>query len=550
MAIHESGHLLNQPGESIKHSYPHNWRSKTPVIFRATDQWFISVDHNGLRKKALSEIEKTAWIPPWGENRINGMIEKRPDWVLSRQRLWGVPIPTFSCQDCESSTADADFMDHVAAVFDEKGADAWYEDGGKGLIPPETKCSHCGSKNIVLDDSIVDVWFESGCSWLAVCEEREELCHADLYLEGSDQHRGWFHSSLLVSIGVAEKAPYKSVLTHGFVLDDNGVPYSKSAIEKAKKAGKKSKYIPPDDVIGKFGAEILRLWVSSTEFRNDIPYSQTILTGLSDFYRKFRNTSRFILGNLGDFDPNKITKDTVQLNTIDQYALAKLDHFVFTVKNAYDNFQFHHVYKAMADYLSTEVSSFYLDVTKDRLYCDKPDSARRQAAQYVLYQIGVSLTKVAAPILCFTAEDIWDHLPKTEGAPNSVHLTTMPSGQSMDEDGDMQKRWSMLFGYRDLVASPLEEFRAQKNRAEQAVVTISPKPEDHKALEELQETLKDVLLVSEIIVSPPNASKTSSVSIKKSEHNHCERCRLYFKTLAKQPEDVCNRCSEALAASP
>ena len=544
--IHETGHLLNEPGEKLKHSYPHNWRSKTPVIFRATDQWFLNVDHNDLRKKSLSEIKKTAWIPPWGENRINGMIEKRPDWVLSRQRLWGVPIPTFSCNDCESSTADGDFMSHVAEVFEKDGADAWYENGGKGFIPEDTQCSHCGSKDLKLDDSIVDVWFESGCSWLAVCQGREELDHADLYLEGSDQHRGWFHSSLLVGIGMTGKAPYKSVLTHGFVLDDNGVPYSKSAIEKAKKAGKKSKYIPPDDVIGKFGAEILRLWVSSTEFRNDIPYSQAILTGLSDFYRKFRNTSRFILGNLGDFDPNVTTKDTVKLNAIDLYALDKLEHFVFTVKQAYENFQFHHVYKAMADYMSTEVSSFYLDVTKDRLYCDKPDSERRKAAQYVLYQIGSSLTKIAAPILCFTAEDVWDHLPKAKGDPDSIHLTTMPSGSKLDEKSERQSTWSVLFKYRDLVASPLEEFRAQKNRAEQAVVTIAPPKADHATLVAHQETLRDVLLVSQILIESPQDDTNPKISIQKSENYHCERCRLYFEVLAKEPADVCKRCSLAL----
>ncbi len=536
--------LLSDAKDSIRHSYPHCWRCKNPVIFRATPQWFISLEQRDLRKRALEEIDKTRFIPPWGRNRIFGMIEHRPDWCLSRQRAWGVPLPVFYCEQCDESLVDGEVMDHVATLFAAEGADAWFRREAKDLIPPETTCEGCGNATFRKEQAIVDVWFESGVSWYAVCEQRPELATpADLYLEGSDQHRGWFHSSLLAGIGVAGHAPYKAVLTHGFVLDEHGNPYSKTEIEKRRKEGKKVDYIPPDDVIGAQGAELLRLWVSSVEFRSDMSYSRTILNQLGESYRKYRNTCRFVLGNLHDFDPGKHAVPRAQLAGLDAWAMARLDDFVARVRKAYDEYEFHVVFRAIVDYVTVELSAFYLDVTKDRVYCDGRDSRSRRAAQTVLHAMAQALATLAAPILAFTAEDVWAHLPRTPRAAESVHLALMPEGVALDAEGALAQKYTGLMMYRARVLAALEPFRAAKHAPLDARVTIKPAIGDRALLTAQLAELPDFFVVSAVVLDPADAAGEPEIIVDQAPGTRCARCWKWHEAGG----EVCPRCAQVLS---
>ena len=540
----EHGYLMNPTTDKLSHSYPHCWRCKSPIIFRATPQWFIQMDHAELRGRARSEDRcASSWVPAWGRERIHAMIANRPDWVLSRQRLWGTPIPVFYCTDCGTEHANADTMEHVAAIFTKQGADAWWELPVAELVPAGTACAKCGGASLEREKDIVDVWFESGVSWLAMAKGHgDDFRHIDLYLEGSDQHRGWFHSSLLVGVGVAEKAPYDTVITHGFVLDENGKEYSKSSIEKAKAEGKKTSYIEPDSVIKKNGAELFRLWVASIEFRGDITYSQTILDGLSEWYRRFRNTARFLLGNLKDFDPSSFTREQVTL-AADRYMLARLDHAVSKIRAAYDAYELHIVHKTLVDFVTVDVSAFYGDITKDRLYSDAPDAPGRRAAQFVQYECLRALATLSAPILCFTAEDVWKYLPKRAGDPDSVHIAEFPA--VLPAIDDLAADFAVLLGWRERVTRALEPFRAAKHKSVDAGVTLHAPAAESGVLERYLAELPDLFIVSSVEIA---AAGEASVVVHEHTGPRCERCWKHYAQLATEPNDVCERCALALRA--
>ena len=543
----DSGHLINPVGETLVHRYPHCWRCKKPVIYRATDQWFVKIDHAALRERALVEIENTEWIPDWGENRIHGMIANRPDWVLSRQRLWGVPIPAFYCEACDTAHADAEVMEHVAEIFgsSEGGSDAWYLKTPAELLPQGYSCTECGKTEFRAEKAIVDVWFESGASWMAVAARDDDHKAIDLYLEGSDQHRGWFHSSLLIGIGVAGHAPYKTVITHGFVLDETGRAYSKSAIAKAQREGKKIKYIAPESVIATNGAELLRMWVASVEYRNDMPYTQDVLTNLANWSRKLRNTVRYMLGNLADFDPAIHKLEGAELTDLDRYALARLGDVVAQVRAAYEAYEFHIVHRSLVDYVTTDLSPVYLDVIKDRLYNDRADEPRRRAAQAVLHTITKTLAELAAPFLSFTAEEIWQHLPKSPGAAESVHLLELPLGKAIEEGDPLAATFEVLLRYRMLALGELEPFRAQKHRSEDAVLAVTPAPDDLDVLRANEALLADLCIVSQVEIGEPGGGEPW-VEIREAAGEKCERCWRYYVEMTAGDE-LCERCTSAVS---
>ncbi|HJZ83644.1 MAG TPA: isoleucine--tRNA ligase [Polyangia bacterium] len=543
-----AGALLNRAGETVTHSYPHCWRCKSPILFRATPQWFASLSHENFRGRALAEIDRTRWIPPWGRNRIFGMIENRPDWCLSRQRVWGVPIPAFDCASCTTAIANPDWMEHVAALFEREGIKAWYVRSERELLPAGARCPHCGGTDLKKESVIVDVWFEAGVSWRAVCDRDPELgTPVDLYLEGSDQHRGWFHTALLTAVAVRGSAPYKSVLTHGFILDERGRAFSKSEIEKARAAGVQIEYVPPEDVWNREGAELLRLWVASEDFRSDVTYSRQHLTQLGESYKKLRNTCRFILGNLYDFDPARAEP---QLTDLDRYALERLSDVVGEVRRAYDEYEFHVALRTLLEYASVDLSAFYFDIVKDRLYCDGAGSPSRRAAQTVLYRIGRALTTLMAPILCFTAEEIWRYLPGAAGDPDSVHLAEFPA-PTPSADTDLRERWQRLRQIRAKVTAALEEFRAQGKKSLDARVQLWAPAEDRQLLRAHQHELADLFIVSQVeLIDGAGSQSEIAVEVRDARGRKCPRCWKWNEQPsgdARDP-DLCARCAAALGS--
>jgi isoleucyl-tRNA synthetase len=532
--LQERGALVSPPALSVTHSYPICWRCKNPVIFRATWQWFARMDGAfKLRDRAMAEIARTQWIPPWGESRIGGMIAGRPDWVLSRQRAWGVPIPIL--HRGEEYLASAEVMEKVAAVFAKEGTDAWFERSVEELLGPEFRGWEKGG-------DIIDVWFESGVSWAAVCEGQPGLDASraddprpiDLYLEGSDQHRGWFHSALLTACATRGHAPYRAVLTHGFVLDERGKALSKSEIEKAKREGVKIDFIPPEDVIKTQGAELLRMWVAQADFRSDIAYSRGHLTQLGESYRKIRNTVRFLLGNLKGFPPDA----SGELDLLDRAILERLAEFSERVRQAYDAYEFHVVLRLLLELCTIDLSALYLDVRKDRLYCDPANAPLRRGTQSVLYRAVRVLTTHMAPILCFTAEEVWSHLSKRAGDPDSVHLAGLEEAPSA---AGSVAQLAPLLELRQAVQKALEPFRAQKKSSLDAHVKLETPLAGALPPGVDAAWLADLFIVSQVTITKGAAP---SVTIAEATGHKCERC---WKWTPDAP--LCARCAGAVKGS-
>jgi isoleucyl-tRNA synthetase len=444
----QAGALLKE--EKLAHSYPHCWRCKKPVIFRATEQWFISMEQNGLRQAALEAIDQVRWIPPWGRDRIRGMLESRPDWCISRQRSWGVPIPAVYCKKCNEAVLTQELCDTVAAIFEKEGSDAWFTRPVAELVPPSLECPGCGGHDFSREEDILDVWFDSGVSHAAVVERDPRLGGiADMYLEGSDQHRGWFHTALLTSVGTRGRPPYRSVLTHGFTLDGKGRKMSKSL----------GNTIAPQEIIKKFGAEILRLWVSAEDYREDVRISNEILNRLVEAYRRLRNTARFLISNLYDFNPAEDSVRHQDLDELDRWILHRTETVLGRCRDAYESYEFHIVYHTLNNFCSVDLSALYLDIVKDRLYCEGAKSIKRRAAQTALYRILDVLVHLMAPILSFTAEEIWSYMPDKQRRPNSVFLSQIPEPDDAAIDPELAEKWDRIFKERGEVLKALEEAR-------------------------------------------------------------------------------------------
>ncbi len=545
------GALLGD-AKNITHSYPHCWRCKRPVIFRATEQWFISMEKNGLRQKALGEIRNARWIPAWGLDRIKGMVENRPDWCISRQRAWGVPIALFHCKDCEQIVGDKAVIDNVVKEVERAGADMWFEKPVKDLLPAGYKCPKCGSSEFTKETDILDVWFDSGVSHAAVMEADKRLSWpADLYLEGSDQHRGWFQSSLLASVGTREKAPYRAVLTHGFVVDGQGKKMSKSV----------GNVISPQEVANKHGAEILRLWCASADYREDMRISKEILDRLVEAYRKIRNTCRFLLGNIYDFEIKNYEINVKEdLLEIDRLTLSMLQNLIEKLTRAYENFEFHEAFHSIYSFCVTNMSAFYLDVLKDRLYTFKADSRERQAAQFTLYNILISLTKMMAPVLSFTAEEIWRYMPG--GKEQSVFLSDFPKVEPEFIDKELEKRWENLLSIRDEINKALEIKRQQKFIGNSLEARISLYVDDavYQVLDRYKTFLPTLFIVSSVEVLkdslPPEESYKSptmsgmAVLVERAKGKKCGRCWTWSESVGRQEgfPELCQRCCEALTS--
>jgi isoleucyl-tRNA synthetase len=561
--LRERGALLS--ATTYEHSYPHCWRCHNPIIVRATEQWFIGMETPMLtregvattfRQRALDEIKQVVWDPAWGEERISNMIATRPDWCISRQRIWGVPIAVFLCDKCGEPLNDKKINQTIVDLFKKEGADAWYIHEAAALLPKRTACASCGHKEFRKEMDILDVWFESGASWHAVLDLEPELhSPADLYTEGGDQHRGWFHSSLLTSVAVRNHAPYKMVATSGWTLDEQGRAFSKSL----------GNGVDPVDIAKRLGAEVIRLWVASVDFREDVAASENLMQRVSDNYRKLRNTLRFLLSNLNDFDPATDTVHFSQMEPLDQFILARTAELDATIRRAYEDFEFHRAYQALNEYVNTDLSALYLDVLKDRLYTFAPNHPGRRSAQTALWRIAEALTRLIAPILSFTADEVWQLLPKVANREPSVHLALFPdiadivpgSVKQIEED------WEYLLTLREEVLKVLEEARTAKeisNRPSEVQVTVgwlnniacqhNPIFERyHNILPELL-GVAQVHLADAIVTEGEVANGAFYVQAKPAKGSKCERCWRFTEDVgndARYPT-VCLRCADALQA--
>jgi len=539
---------------ALDHTYPHCWRCKNPTLFRATPQWFIALDQDRLRERTLAAIRRDVkWIPAWGAERIYSMIAHRPDWTISRQRVWGVPIVAFYCEGCGGLLLEERLVEHVARIFREgRGADEWYAREARDLLPPGTRCAACGGGAFRKETDILDVWFDSGCSHAAVLETRPELrWPAEMYLEGSDQHRGWFHSSLLEAMGTRNAPPYRSVLTHGFVVDGEGRKMSKSL----------GNTVAPEDLIPKYGAEVLRLWAASEDYTEDIRVSGEIMERLADAYRRIRNTLRFLLGNLGDFEPARDRQSYARLDEIDRWILDRLARLIDRVRRAWETYEFHTVFHAVHNFCAVDLSAQYLDVIKDRLYTSAADDPRRRAAQTACYNLFQALVRLMAPILTFTAEEAWRHLPGARAA--SVHLERFPEVPVEWLDDALARDWSRLLEVRREVAKALETARAQGliGSGLEARVSVRAAPEDLPALLRAKRPLLPTLfIVSQVDLDPGEVGAAVQydsqeipglvVGVAKARGRKCQRCWVWSERVGASPlhPDLCERCVPVVLA--
>ena len=528
--------------KEIIHQYPHCWRCHEPIVFRATEQWFASVDD--IKEDALRAIKGVTWLPKWGEDRISAMVADRSDWCISRQRTWGVPIPIFYCEQCGKELITDETIKAVAALFKEKGSGAWYETDASDILPEGTKCS-CGCTKFTKEKDIMDVWFDSGSSHSGVLDVYPELSFpADLYLEGNDQYRGWFQSSLLTSIAAKGCAPYKMVITHGMIVDAEGQKMSKS----------KGNGINPQEIIEQYGADILRLWVTSADYKTDMRISRDILKQLSEAYRKIRNTARFILGNISDFDPDKDMVSDDKLTDLDRFALLKLKKLTEKVKAAYDAYEFHIIFHAIHNFCVVDMSNFYLDVIKDRLYTEKCDSELRRAAQTVMFRILDALTRLIAPVLAYTSEEIWQFMPHpAKDDKRSVLFNEMPVIEGDFGGADFEEKWEKLLAVKNDVAKALELARSEKTigKSLDACITLYVDGETEKALGGFDETLETLFIVSQVKISNENCDTCfkgesgAGVAVSAAEGEKCERCWIYSKTVGENAAHptLCKRCA-------
>ncbi|MBR2152967.1 MAG: isoleucine--tRNA ligase [Clostridia bacterium] len=532
--------------KKIVHQYPHCWRCKKPVLFRATSQWFCSI--SDFREDAIKAVDSVEWIPEWGHDRLQSMIRERNDWCISRQRKWGVPIPVFYCDKCGKEIIDFEAMNKTAEIFGKEGTNAWFSNDADYFLPDDFTCPHCGNKEgFSKEKDIMDVWFDSGSSHLAVCKNRPYLkWPADVYLEGGDQYRGWFQSSMLTSVAVTGQAPYKTVISHGWVVDGEGKKMSKSL----------GNGINPDDIVKQYGAEILRLWVASSDYHADIRISPEILKQLSEGYRKIRNTARFILGCIGDFNPDVNAVSDDKLKDIDIWALNALNNLIEKVTKGYEKYEYYNVYHAIHHFCVVDMSNFYLDVIKDRLYSEKADSETRHAAQTVIYKVLETLTLLVAPILAFTSEEIWGYMPHSasQDARHALY-NEFPKTFEVKVDDEFIARWDRIHQIRDDVKKALENARNEKviGSSLDAKVTLFAEGEILDFVKGVEDILPAVFIVSQVEIAEGEGAfkgdvEGLSVSVAKAEGEKCERCWIYSDTVGSDSEHptLCSRCAGVL----